>query len=134
MLRAGASEEIAKAAKVQGQAVVPLAQLLGYFEPAVQAGLLPCDLSWYRQHLDPVRVRSLAYPLQVARHCGVAALEQEPSVTVGTIHSVKGGEADVVYLFPDLSPAGVVDWLHASERRNSVLRLYYVGMTGPKRA
>jgi len=28
-----------------------------------------------------------------------------PKVVVGTIHSVKGGQADVVYLFPDLSQA-----------------------------
>ena len=61
---------------------------------------------------------------------GIEVLQKEPRVIVGTIHSVKGGEADNVIVFPDLSPK----WLELMERsgwegRDSVLRLFYVALT-----
>jgi len=65
------------------------------------------------------------YALRVIRNFGA---DVEPWVIVGTIHSVKGGEADDVVLFPDLSPAGYSEYL-SSEHRDRILRLYYVGMT-----
>ena len=43
-------------------------------------------------------------------------------------NSVKGGEADVVFLFPDLSMAGSREWDNR-DTRPSILRLFYVGMT-----
>jgi superfamily I DNA/RNA helicase len=57
------------------------------------------------------------------------ALEESPRVIVGTIHSVKGGEADVVFLFPDLSPAGDSAYQLYGPQRDAVIRLFYVGMT-----
>jgi superfamily I DNA/RNA helicase len=50
-------------------------------------------------------------------------------VIVGTIHSVKGGQADVVYLFPDLSPAGDGQYRRGGSQRDSVIRQFYVGAT-----
>jgi len=50
-------------------------------------------------------------------------------VIVGTIHSVKGGEADVVCLFPDLSGEGDAAYQQAGAPRDSVIRQFYVGMT-----
>jgi hypothetical protein len=51
----------------------------------------------------------------------------KPNVVVGTIHSVKGGQADHVYLFPDLSAAGDREYMGAA--RDRIIRLGYVGMT-----
>lgn len=51
----------------------------------------------------------------------------EPRVIVGTIHSVKGGQADQVYLYPDLSPSGYFDY--CGDAPDRVTRLFYVGMT-----
>jgi superfamily I DNA/RNA helicase len=48
---------------------------------------------------------------------------------VGTVHSVKGGQADVVYLFPDLSRAGDSHYQVSGPLRDSVLRVFYVGAT-----
>lgn len=53
--------------------------------------------------------------------------EREPQVIVGTIHSVKGGQADHVVLAPDLSRAGALAWF--GEQRDQIIRLFYVGMT-----
>ena len=52
-----------------------------------------------------------------------------PRVVVGTIHSVKGGQADVVYLFPDLSQAADAQYGRGGVDRDSVVRLFYVGAT-----
>ena len=53
----------------------------------------------------------------------------KPNVIIGTIYSVKGAQADVVYLAPDLSRAGMVEWSAPGERRDGVVRQMYVGMT-----
>ena len=53
-----------------------------------------------------------------------------PKVVVGTIHSVKGGQADVVYLFPGSQPgrrrAVRARWRGARFRDPAV---FYVGLT-----
>ncbi len=65
------------------------------------------------------------YTIRVVRAFGV---EESPRVILGTIHSVKGGEADDVVLFPDLSPAGYAEYA-SNAYRDRILRLFYVGMT-----
>ena len=54
---------------------------------------------------------------------------QYPNIIVSTIHGVKGGEADSVYLFTDLSRQGQYQWLKNYEGRDDILRLFYVGAT-----
>ncbi len=49
-----------------------------------------------------------------------------PRVIVGTIHSVKGAEADTVIVLPNLSPAGAEDWAIRADR---IFRLIYVAVT-----
>lgn len=71
----------------------------------------------------------LAYALAIAEGPGPASLVEEPRVVVGTAHSVKGGEAARVVLFPDLSPAGWSEWLGGGDGQDSVRRTFYVGMT-----
>ncbi len=42
---------------------------------------------------------------------------------------LKGGQADVVYAFPDLSQAGWQEWCSSGEGRDAIFRLFYVAMT-----
>ena len=42
---------------------------------------------------------------------------------------MKGGEADVVYLFPDISPQSYEGIQRGVEGRDAVIRQFYVGMT-----
>lgn len=86
------------------------------------------DLEWLAGAILPSRVRGTAYPLQVARKRGPLALATAPPVTIGTIHSVKGGASDVVYLCPDLSAAGIAQ-LNTVNGRDQTVRLFYVGLT-----
>src|SRR5690606_6453002 len=60
------------------------------------------DLRWFERHV--LDRKKFEFPLRVIGKYGVAGLRDEPKVITGTIHSVKGGESDYVYLWPDLSP------------------------------
>lgn len=85
---------------------------------------------WLYEHALKTRQPQLAYALALLSRGGAPALSEAPRVCVGTVHSVKGGEADTVFLFPDLSPSGYMEWAgHTQESRDAVRRLFYVGMT-----
>jgi superfamily I DNA/RNA helicase len=90
------------------------------------------DLAWYQAHLLKSAQRPIAYACSIVEACGVEALTKEPQTVIGTIHSVKGGECDVVILFPDLSRAGFEEWCSPGVRRDSIVRMFYVGMTRAK--
>lgn len=98
------------------------------------------DTKWLESHLlgRPDRTGTprkgspaakFEYALNLVRKNGsVDVLTQEPKVVVGTIHSVKGAEADTVILFPDTAPLHQ-DEFDRVEGRDSVIRMFYVGMT-----
>lgn len=52
-----------------------------------------------------------------------------PKITIGTIHSVKGGECEVVHVFPDLSRSGYEE-LHNDP--DKLHRLFYTAVTRAK--
>jgi superfamily I DNA/RNA helicase len=87
-------------------------------------------LAWWRGLLIPRREQQVAYPLDIVRVRGLDALLAEPNIYVGTIHSFKGAEADIVYLFPDLSRAGFeqIEGLDRADN-DDVTRMFYVGAT-----
>ena len=87
------------------------------------------DLDWLGASLLKTG-ETMRFPIKVARNRGPGALEQAPQVTVGTIHSVKGGEADSVYLAPDLSAPGWAEW--KGPGKAGTYRAFYVGMTRAK--
>jgi len=86
-------------------------------------------LEWFEAHIMPPKKKASRYPLALAKKRGVNVLTEEPKIYVGTIHSFKGAEADAVYVFPDLSPAGEQEWLSGLKKRDSVVRCFYVAMT-----
>ena len=99
----------------------------------LQAGM-EGDLNWYENHLVSSKIKGSEFPLQVLRASenDIDSLREEPKALVGTIHSVKGGEAEVVYLFPDVSLAGAREWNGNNNQKAYVYRLFYVGMTRAK--
>jgi len=86
------------------------------------------DMIWFLGAVLPSKRRLLEYPIAVAQR-DKQALRDRPRIVTGTIHSVKGGEASTVYLFPDLSTAGMRSWVHGGDRRDGIIRQFYVGMT-----
>ena len=98
-------------------------------DEAIGAGLVG-DLGWLRENLLAARKKGAAFAIRVAEASGAETLAKTPQIITGTVHSVKGGEADVVYLFPDLSYAGMNEWIGRGQ--SAVRRLFYVGMTRAK--
>lgn len=86
------------------------------------------DPEWLAEVMLKAKQDVAQYPLQVARKRGPAALREQPMVTLGTVHSVKGGSADIVYVCPDLSTAGAAQ-LNTVNGKDQVIRLFYVAMT-----
>jgi superfamily I DNA/RNA helicase len=92
------------------------------------------------EHTDKKKVASaigkFEYIENVIERSKAQALIEPPRITVGTIHSVKGGEASVVYLFPDLSKPQKEDWDGwngvGEFGKENLIRLFYVAMTRAK--
>ena len=89
-------------------------------------------LEWFADRCLRSKIGLIEYGLQVTKKRGMKALSEEPQVIVGTIHSVKGGEADDVFVYPDLSVAGMKQWLHPGDGRDGTVRTFYVAMTRAK--
>jgi superfamily I DNA/RNA helicase len=133
VLRHGMKAKI-KAGDVAG--VVTMAHLAALFEPDALVGMMaawdaghPALLGWWLSKLTADAQKRAAFPSEIVATRGPRALLETPKVIVGTIHSVKGGEADVVYLFPDLSAAGDAQYARPGPPRDSVIRQFYVGAT-----
>ena len=57
---------------------------------------------------------------------------KKPQIIVGTIHSVKGGEADTVFIIPDISYSAFELAENNREGWDSITRLFYVAATRAK--
>jgi DNA helicase-2/ATP-dependent DNA helicase PcrA len=91
------------------------------------------DIEWWFDHLRHNDRKSQHFSMAVARRHGADRLRELPRISVGTIHSVKGGESDHVYVLPDLSAAGFWDaWRTTGPRKWAVVRQFYVAMTRAK--
>jgi superfamily I DNA/RNA helicase len=107
-----------------------------FSDPAGARALGELDVDWWQHHLLEPRRRAMRYPVAVWRR-RPAALREDPRVIVGTIHSVKGGEADTVMVLPDLSGAAYfgppdrtgTGWDAGGAHRHPALRLFYVAFT-----
>jgi superfamily I DNA/RNA helicase len=115
---------------------ITIADLDAVFETAALESLLACFegdhralLAWWRSRVNGAMHNRIQFPTDIAAARGPQALLEKPQVIVGTIHSVKGGEADVVILFPDLSQAGDAAYQRYGPARDAVIRMFYVGMT-----
>lgn len=86
------------------------------------------DVDWLAENLLKARIGPAAYPIQIVRTAGPQALATPPRLVVGTIHSVKGAAADIVYLCSDVSTAAARS-LNTSEGSDELTRLLYVGLT-----
>jgi superfamily I DNA/RNA helicase len=106
-----------------------------FTDPTAPQAAMKGDLEWFEKHLLKGRAKALAFPIQVVRRYGPERLEKPPRIILGTVHSVKGGEADIVVFFPDLSQRAAMAYTsRGADERDSVLRMAYVGVTRAKEA
>jgi superfamily I DNA/RNA helicase len=112
----------------EDERILSIEELRHYLTDEALGHALDLDLEWLLEAVEPARRKTLEYPCHVVAMRGAETLLHTPRIVVGTVHSVKGGEADTVFLFPDLSRAGMESYLGA-EGREAVIRTMYVGMT-----
>jgi len=103
-----------------------LALLRSAMSGAIDVGSL---VAWLVEKCLPKFAKQADYISRIVGRFGVDGVTKAPNVFVGTVHSFKGGEADVVVLYPDLSNRGLREWLGEPSARDNVVRTYYVGMT-----
>ena len=97
------------------------------FNDVKELGLLAeADWKWH-EALDNLDNPDVVYIEKVFNNG--TNLNQEPNIVVNTIYAVKGGEADNVIMFSDLSPAGKRG---LKENINEVRKVFYTGMTRAK--
>jgi superfamily I DNA/RNA helicase len=121
----GKQAEIMEQATALGEEIFPLEDLRAVMLEQQFNRAVDRDLGLFREFRKAGQSPNWDYALRAyAVHSDV----HKPNLIVGTIHSVKGGEADDVILFPDLSPAGFNDMLSWGGG-DRFRRLFYVGMT-----
>lgn len=90
------------------------------------------DLRWLAANLAADASPDVRHVVNTAVRNGAASLAQPPGITVGTIHSVKGGEGDVAFVYPDLPLPALREWLGTPQEQAGVYRQFYVAMTRPR--
>ena len=101
----------------------------GVFDYLKRNDLVPQSVQWFINNINATKARALEYPSMVVGRQGVHALREKPKIIIGTIHSVKGGEADVVYVAPDMSYAAYTEKTQSAVMRDAATRLKYVAYT-----
>jgi len=91
---------------------------------------LEAALGWFEDNVQAAKIKAIEFPARVIRKAKTYdCLTKKPQVIVGTVHSVKGGEAEIVYLMPDLSQAAMEGYTQGGETRDGIHRMFYVGIT-----
>ena len=83
-------------------------------------------LDFFMQNLLSSKWKAYKYVARV--HKQGYDLDASPKVVVGTIHSVKGAESDIVFVFPDISFA-CAKALKTQAARDALRRVFYVAFT-----
>ena len=130
MLRKGVRRKDLNALPVDDEGVLDLGAATDLLTEDGMDNALRGDLEWLAANAMKQYGLGLAYAARVVELNGVSALTDEPPLTIGTIHSTKGSEADAVYLFPDLSNSGAEQFGDfQGPGRGDVARQFYVGLT-----
>ncbi|KKN81410.1 hypothetical protein LCGC14_0320230 [marine sediment metagenome] len=122
--RRGAKSELKKLAKETPNDVIRDEE---FFRPEHRSAIYNGDLDWYERNILPPKQRGFSYPIRIIRR-DPKLITETPKVVVGTVHSVKGSESDVVSIWPDLSPNGFGHWC-SSNGKDDVRRTFYVAFT-----
>lgn len=90
------------------------------------------DIDWLCSNIQKSRSNGMKYPLKVLSKYGHEGLNKKPLLTIGTIHSVKGGQADCVIVCPDISAQAAVGCRINISDNDAMNRLFYVAVTRAK--
>ena len=105
--------------------------LSAFKDDVVFEGALSLSPEWLKRHVAAEYAKRLEYPVALFSAHGERCFRDKPQVVVGTIHSVKGGQADGVWIVPDLSISGYSQY-QDKEHVDDYARLFYVALTRAK--
>ena len=112
----------AKKAFKERKGVANLTDVRELFQEGSLNKLLSLEIDVWSSLLDKkTRTKSMLYAINMEK----AGKRNDPRVIVGTMHSLKGSEADTVIAFPDISR-------HSRSNDDDILRLMYVASTRSK--
>lgn len=115
--------------RLEPEREIEISDLLEWFEEPALDKIMEMDSAWYESVLIPNRAKPFSYPFQVMKMRGAEELLAPKRVKIGTIHSFKGDESQVVFMFPDLSGRGAGEWESGGASRDRIYRQFYVAMT-----
>ena len=101
---------------------------IGIPKPYIEAAISG-DLQFVLSNINYTERWVVEYLININNHQGLDSLHRPIEVIVGTIDSVQGESADVVYLSPDLSRDMMAQWATHGAPRNRIRRLFYAAMT-----
>lgn len=131
VLQRGGKRKIQKAATDNVEDLLDL--YVEVFRPEALEQAVRLDLSWLMDNVQGPKQGMVDYLSRVIQR-DTGALDARPKTSIGTIHSVKGGEADTVVLYPDMSVQAVKGYsLGSGPDFDSVIRQFYVGATRARR-
>ena len=117
-------------AQKSGRAEDILAFMLAVMELEAFDNAVTQNKQWFMDNLSPSKTAAFQFPSRIYDYYGNEGPNVAKSLTVGTIHSVKGAEADVVILFPELSLRGAQQYaMRSGEGFDQILRQFYVAVT-----
>lgn len=99
-----------------------------FTKEALKAIVPKPDLTWYLAHVkgsDNLREHVNA----VIGRYGVQKLQEKAQIQIGTVHSYKGGESDIVWLSPDLSLEASLAAHKDPQAAEEMRRVFYTGVT-----
>ena len=123
----GTKQEMIDNAKQTPGEIVPIDWIINRIGEEGFSNASSGDFDWWFPRLTKGKDGTLAYPRRVFEEFGLKAITERPRITIGTIHSVKGGEASNVILVPDLSTRFWRDFMYVDP--DPVLRMFFVGAT-----
>lgn len=99
-----------------------------WFTPEALERILTLDVAWYCTAAQQSKGGEISKPFiaAIVKHRGAAALREKPLITVGTVHSLKGYESAVVFVWPDIAPQAYYSD-HAGH--DEIARVFYVAVT-----
>ena len=83
------------------------------------------DVNWLKKHTK----KKMDYYIKVYNKYGKKPFFSQPDIMIGTIHSFKGAEANVCFLYPDISTAAHKERLKSRDDLDNHRRIFYVGVT-----
>lgn len=130
MLVRGGKERIKEAAGQEHDLKQLMQLYTANFKKEALDEAIKLNLDFITGNVMTAKKNVVMYIADVIKNLGTEAIKEEPKIQVGTIHSVKGGQADVVYLLPDISMNGEKAYVDkGSEGHDAIIRQFYVGMT-----